>query len=85
MGDFVLVRLDNKDSHVWLARALTIVDYEKTSPLYCQFRVHWWVPSRKGRASNEFIVQGLLDKTVDNAIWSYTMLYLCTVNVILYQ
>lgn len=53
VGDFVLVRPDNKEDYVWLAIALTIVDRDKTSPLYGQFRVQWWVPSGKGRASKK--------------------------------
>ena len=39
VGNFVLVRPDNKNEHVWLARAFTTLNRKKTYALYGKFRV----------------------------------------------
>lgn len=51
VGDFVLVRINNEDDHVWQARGLIVVDRDETPPFRGQFIMQWWVSSAKARAS----------------------------------
>lgn len=73
VGDFVLVRPDNMDEHVWLARALTTLDRKKkTYALDGKFIVQWWMPIGKSRASKK----SLLDKPMDKvccSLHTYTL------------
>jgi hypothetical protein len=48
--------------HVWLARALTTLDRKKTYALYGKFRVQWWMPIGRGRASKKSLLDEAMDR-----------------------
>jgi hypothetical protein len=49
LGDFVLVRPSDPDLYpIWMGRALTAVQLDRSHPQYGQFQIRYWRPT-KGR------------------------------------
>lgn len=41
VGDFMVVKLVNKEDHVWMRCTLIVVERETTSTLYGNFKLQW--------------------------------------------